>query len=76
VKNDATVHVGVRVPPPFVALLYVAVALWMNSWWAMVMLLPVLLVFNTAVIAREERNSGSAFTDRSAACRARTRRWL
>jgi protein-S-isoprenylcysteine O-methyltransferase Ste14 len=57
-------------------LLYLAVALWMNTWWAVLMLLPVLLVINAAVIAREERYLGSAFPNEYAAYRARTRRWL
>jgi protein-S-isoprenylcysteine O-methyltransferase Ste14 len=58
------------------ALLYLAFALWLNSWWAVVMLVPVLVVIQTAVIAREERYLGSAFPADYQAYRARTRRWL
>ena len=58
------------------ALLYVAVALWMNSWWAVLLLLPVLFVIETAVIAREERYLNTAFPGEYAVYRARTRRWL
>jgi protein-S-isoprenylcysteine O-methyltransferase Ste14 len=48
----------------------------LNSWWAVVMLVPVLVVIQTAVIAREERYLGSAFPADYQAYRARTRRWL
>lgn len=58
------------------ALLYLAVALWLNSWWAVVMLVPVLVVIQSAVIAREERYLGSAFPGDYQAYCARTRRWL
>lgn len=58
------------------ALLYLALALWMNSWWAVLMVIPVLLVINGAVIAREERYLGSAFPEQYAEYRARTRRWI
>jgi protein-S-isoprenylcysteine O-methyltransferase Ste14 len=58
------------------ALLYVAVALWMNSWWTVLMLIPVLFVISMAVIAREERYLGSAFPNEYADYCARTRRWL
>lgn len=58
------------------AFLYLAFALWVNSWWAVLMLVPVLLVIQTAVIAREERYLSSAFPgDYQSYCN-RTRRWL
>ena len=58
------------------ALLYLAFALWLNSWWAVVMLVPVLVVIQTAVIAREERYLGAAFPGEYQSYCARTRRWL
>jgi protein-S-isoprenylcysteine O-methyltransferase Ste14 len=58
------------------ALLYLAVALWMNSWWIVLMLVPVLLVIRTAVIAREERYLSSAFPGDYQSYCDRTRRWL
>jgi len=58
------------------ALLYLALALWINSWWAVLMVVPVLFVINSAVIAREERYLGSAFPGPYAEYCARTRRWL
>jgi protein-S-isoprenylcysteine O-methyltransferase Ste14 len=64
--------------PMYVSLacLYLAVALWLNSWWAVLMLVPVLLVIDRAVIAREERYLGAAFPNDYAGYCARTRRWI
>ena len=64
--------------PMYVSLvaLYIAVALWLNSWWALVLLPVVVLVIDRAVIAREERYLGTAFPDEYGAYRARVRRWL
>jgi len=56
--------------------LYVAVALWVNSWWALVLLPVVVLVIDRAVIAREERYLGAAFPAEYSAYRTRVRRWL
>lgn len=56
--------------------LYVAAALWVNSWWALVLLPVVVLVMDRAVIAREERYLGAAFPAEYSAYRARVRRWL
>jgi protein-S-isoprenylcysteine O-methyltransferase Ste14 len=58
------------------AALYLAVAIFMNSWWAVLMLPLVLLVVDRFVIAREERYLGAAFPTEYAAFRARVRRWL
>ena len=58
------------------ALLYLAVALWMNNWWAALMLAAVVLVIQRAVIAREERYLTSAFPGVYAEYCARTRRWI
>lgn len=56
--------------------LYIAVALWLNSWWAFVLLPVVVLVIDRTVIAREERYLGAAFPSEYSAYRARVRRWL
>jgi protein-S-isoprenylcysteine O-methyltransferase Ste14 len=58
------------------ALLYLAVALWMNSWWAVLLLVAVLFVIQSAVIRREERYLSAALPDEYAEYRARTRRWI
>jgi len=64
--------------PMYVSLvaLYVAVALWLNSWWALVLLPVVVLVIDRAVIAREERYLSAAFPAEYSAYRSRVRRWL
>jgi len=56
--------------------LYVAVALMLDTWWALVLLPVVVLVIDRAVIAREERYLTAAFPAEYAAYRARVRRWL
>lgn len=56
--------------------LYVAVALWLNSWWPFLLLPIVVLVIDRAVIAREERYLGAAFPAEYGAYRSRVRRWL
>lgn len=58
------------------ALLYLAVALWMNSWWALLMLVVVVFVIQSAVIAREERYLSARFPDAYRAYCARVRRWI
>jgi protein-S-isoprenylcysteine O-methyltransferase Ste14 len=58
------------------ACLYLALALLINSWWAVGMLVVVLIVIDRAVIAREERYLAAAFPEDYAAYRARVRRWL
>ena len=56
--------------------LYIAVALWVNSWWVLVILPVVVLVIDRAVIAREERYLATAFPAEYGAYRSRVRRWL
>jgi protein-S-isoprenylcysteine O-methyltransferase Ste14 len=56
--------------------LYIAVALWLNSWWAFVMLPVVVVVIDRAVIAREEHYLSAAFPAEYSAYRSRVRRWL
>lgn len=58
------------------ACLYLAVALWLDTWWAAVLLAAVVLVIDRAVIAREERYLASAFPAEYEAYRSRVRRWL
>jgi len=64
--------------PMYVSLvaLYVAVMLWLNSWWPLVLLPVVVLVIDRAVIAREERYLDEAFPTEYGAYRSRVRRWL
>ena len=56
--------------------LYVAVALWLNSWWTFVLLPVVVFVIDRAVIAREEHYLSAAFPTEYSAYRSRVRRWL
>jgi protein-S-isoprenylcysteine O-methyltransferase Ste14 len=56
--------------------LYLAVALLVNSWWAVLLLPVVILVVDRAVIAREERYLGEVFPAEYTAYRARVRRWI
>lgn len=56
--------------------LYLAVALWLNSWWVVVLLPIVVLVIDRIVIAREERYLGAAFPTEYGSYRSRVRRWL
>jgi len=56
--------------------LYIAVALWLNSWWAFVLLPVVVVIIDRAVIAREERYLGAAFPTEYSTYRSRVRRWL
>jgi protein-S-isoprenylcysteine O-methyltransferase Ste14 len=58
------------------ALLYLAVALVLNSWWVVVLLPLVLVVIDRWVIAREERYLARAFPHDYAEYRRCVRRWL
>jgi protein-S-isoprenylcysteine O-methyltransferase Ste14 len=58
------------------ALLYLAVALVLNSWWVVVLLPLVLVVIDRWVIAREERYLARAFPHDYAEYRRSVRRWL
>ncbi|HXW76903.1 MAG TPA: isoprenylcysteine carboxylmethyltransferase family protein [Candidatus Eremiobacteraceae bacterium] len=55
---------------------YAAIALWTRSLWALVLLVPVLLVIRYAVIAREERYLTAKFGAEYAGYTARVRRWI
>lgn len=64
--------------PMYVSLvaLYLAVTLFMDSWWPVALLPLVVLAVDRLVIAREERYLGGAFPAEYAAYRSRVRRWL
>lgn len=57
-------------------LLYLAAALWMNSWWPVLLLVLVVIVIQEAVISREERYLMSAFPDEYVAYSRQVRRWI
>jgi protein-S-isoprenylcysteine O-methyltransferase Ste14 len=56
--------------------LYVAVAVAMNSGWALIGLAPLLLVMRYGVIEREERYLEAKFGEAYRTYKARVRRWL
>jgi protein-S-isoprenylcysteine O-methyltransferase Ste14 len=58
------------------AALTVALALFMNSWWPIAFLVPVLATVQVAVIAREERYLERRFGADYIAYMRRVRRWL
>jgi protein-S-isoprenylcysteine O-methyltransferase Ste14 len=57
-------------------LLYVGLALAMNTAWPMVTLLPVLGIIHFGVIRREERYLEARFGDAYRRYRTRVRRWM
>lgn len=58
------------------AMLTVAIALFMNSWWPIVLLVPVLLTIRQSVIAPEERYLERRFGLEYVAYKQRVRRWI
>jgi len=58
------------------AALTVALGLFMNTWWPIVLLLPVVLVVRAFVIAPEERYLQRRFGQEYIAYSRRVRRWL
>ncbi len=56
--------------------LYLALALFVNSWWPLFLLPVVVAIIDRLVIAREERYLDSAFPGEYAEYRKRVRRWL
>jgi protein-S-isoprenylcysteine O-methyltransferase Ste14 len=64
--------------PLYVALtvLYVGLALLLNSWWGVVLLVPVLVALHWGVVRREERYLGLKFGDEYAKYRSRVRRYV
>jgi protein-S-isoprenylcysteine O-methyltransferase Ste14 len=58
------------------ALAYVGIAVLAGALWALVTLVPTLVVIDRGVIAREERYLERRFGDDYSRYRSRTRRWL
>ena len=58
------------------ALLYLGIACITNSLWAIIFLIPVLMIVRVAVIAREERYLDSKFGDEYRRYKSKVRRWL
>jgi protein-S-isoprenylcysteine O-methyltransferase Ste14 len=58
------------------ALLTLGFALFFNTWWIVVLLVPALIVVDRAVIAREEAYLRRRFGGEYEAYRRRVRRWL
>jgi protein-S-isoprenylcysteine O-methyltransferase Ste14 len=58
------------------AVTYVGLALALNSWLALSLLIPCLILIDRGVIAREERYLSAKFGADYDAYRARVRRWL
>jgi protein-S-isoprenylcysteine O-methyltransferase Ste14 len=57
-------------------LLYLGIALWLNAFWVVVMLLPLLLIVQSYVIVREERYLERRFGKKYLQYKGRVRRWL
>ncbi len=58
------------------ALLYLGLALWLRSSWAIILFPVVTLVIRTQVITREERYLEKKFGDEYLGYKAKVRRWL
>lgn len=58
------------------ALLTLAVGLWMNTWWVILLLVPALIVIDRIVIAREEAYLGRRFGAEYDQYTRRVRRWI
>jgi protein-S-isoprenylcysteine O-methyltransferase Ste14 len=56
--------------------LYLAAAMFLNTWWTLVLLVVVVLAIDRLVIAREERYLSAAFPAEYAEYRSRVRRWI
>ena len=69
---------GITRNPMYVslALLYLGIACITNSLWAIIFLIPVLMIVRVAVIAREERYLDSKFGDEYRRYKSKVRRWL
>ncbi len=59
-----------------VVLLILGIGIWMNSAWIWVMVAPLVLVMNTAVIVREERHLEQRFGREYIEYKRAVRRWL
>lgn len=58
------------------ALLTVGAALWLNTWWVLILLVPAVALIDRYVIAREEAYLRRRFGAEYDAYTARVRRWL
>ena len=56
--------------------IYAGLAVGLNAWWAVLILVPVLIVLKIGVVDREERYLESKFGDAYRAYCARVRRWI
>ena len=56
--------------------LYIGAAALLNSWWPMLLLVPLLLLMHWGVVLREERYLLAQFGDAYASYKAAVRRWL
>ena len=57
-------------------LVYLGLSVAAGSWWAIVLVAPLLWVMNVGVIAREERYLERKFGDAYRSYKARVRRWV
>jgi protein-S-isoprenylcysteine O-methyltransferase Ste14 len=57
-------------------LLYLGIALWLNAFWVVVMVLPLLLMIQSYVIIREEGYLERRFGKKYLQYKGRVRRWL
>lgn len=55
---------------------YLGVALWVNGWVPLVLLLPVIWVLNRGIVLREEQYLERKFGEEYLAYRSRVRRWI
>jgi protein-S-isoprenylcysteine O-methyltransferase Ste14 len=64
--------------PLYLALVifYVALTLVVNTWWPLLLLIPLLAVVQWGIVAREERYLEAKFGEPYRAYKARVRRWL
>lgn len=64
--------------PIYIALttLSAGIAIWVNSWWMLGLLVPTFVIMNIGVIDREERYLAAKFGDEYLSYKARVRRWL
>ena len=56
--------------------IYAGLAIASNAWWAVLLLLPVLVILQVGVVSREERYLERRFGDAYRDYRTRVRRWL
>jgi protein-S-isoprenylcysteine O-methyltransferase Ste14 len=57
-------------------LLYAGLALNRDTWWPLIVLVPIMIVIDVAVVRREEAYLASAFGEQYVAYKQQVRRWL